>query len=397
MTNSLTLDVLNEASRPGGPSALTSITRLRPAGGEWATIAPAKYTTRAGNATYVFEDRFIDGQRVRTVLIDSRSSSANRLEDALAQAIAEGHSLLSKMPSVRVSYDLGGGDVTSLADYELPHRVVDAHVRLGTIDGAPVTAHQAYRAARNATTRNLADLLALSPLSVLFGLWDSTRKAKQLRIPSAIVGEIIGVVGDARPTHRSGARVDPVGASVLLSPDDARALAETQAHDFNTKKLDGLRKAKGKVKGSEFVIGAIPPGTEAIDGIAASDIIRSHVLSFSALRRLGFGAGVEGDAAIRALLAALALNALARSDSELYLRANCHLVESAPSEVTLDRRQGETESFSALTVVAADELLQAAHEQAHELAGIAWTGQTLEVDGHPAIVAGASDDEAAGE
>lgn len=391
--STITLDALNEAARAGGPSALTSQTRLHPAGGEQATISPARYTSRSG-ATYVFEDRFIDGERVRTVLVDSRSSSANRLEDALALAIADGHPLLTRMPSIVVSYDRGDDDIQTYADYELPHRIVDAHVRLGSVDGAPVTAHPAYRAARNCTTRNLWDLFTLSPVSVLFGIWDSTRKAKQLRIPSAVVGEIIGVVGEARPTKRSGARVDPVGASVTLDPAVARELAEAQADDLNAKKLDGFRKAKSPVKGSEFVIGAIPPGTEAIDGIAARDIIRTHVLSFSTLRRLGFGRGAEGNAAIRTLLAALALNALARSDAELYLRANCHLIESSPTEIVLDRRQGEREAFSALSVGEADTLLEVAYEQAHRLAGVDWSGQRLDVVGHPAIVAGVSDAEA---
>lgn len=392
MAHTITLTHLNEASHAGGPSALTSRTSLCPAGGHMASISPAKYTSRQG-ASYVYEDRFNErGEQIRTVLIDSRSSSANRLEDALAQAIFDDHSLLSKMPSIRVSYERGGDDSETYHEYELPHRLVDAHVRLGTVEGEPVTAHPVYRAARNSSLRDLGALLTLSPLSVLFGIWDSTRKARQLRIPSSVVGEIIGVVGSARETRRSGARVDPVGASIVIDPADAKALAETQAEDLNPKKLDGLRKAKSPVRGAEFVIGAIPPGTEALDGIAASEIIRTHVLSFSSLRRLGFGKGPEGDAAIRALLAALALNALARSDSELYLRANCHLVESAPSEVRLDRRQGETESFTALTVAEADVLLDAAYEQASRLAGIEWSGQVLDIDGNPAIVSGASDD-----
>lgn len=203
MSRVISLNELNEAARPGGPSALTSRTRLRPAGGQSASISPAKYTSRSG-ATYVYEDRFIDDEKVRTVLIDARSSSANRLEDALAQAILDGHPLLSRMPSVRVSYDLGDGQIETYCDYELPHRLVDAHVRLGSVDGQPVTGHEPYRAARNSTLRDLGAVLALSPVSVLFGLWDSTRKARQLRIPSSVVGEIIGVVGDARETRRSG-------------------------------------------------------------------------------------------------------------------------------------------------------------------------------------------------
>ena len=173
-------------------------------------------------------------------------------------------------------------------------------------------------------------------------------------------------------------------------------MAEAQSDDLNAKKLDGFRRAKGAVKGSEFVLGAIPPGTDAVDGIAATDIIRSHVLSFSTLRRLAFGKGVEGDIAIRALLAAMALSALARSDSELYLRVNCHLVEKAPTAVTLDRRQGESTTFRALTVAEADALLAEAYAFAHEVANVDWSGQVFDVVGNPAVVAGASDDDSDG-
>jgi len=72
---------------------------------------------------------------------------------------------------------------------------------------------------------------------------------------------------------------------------------------------------------------------ETLAGVACHRIVRSHVLSFAALRQIRFGAGPDGDAACRALLAALALAALARSDAELVLRANCDLVEAGPAQV----------------------------------------------------------------
>jgi len=76
------------------------------------------------------------------------------------------------------------------------------------------------------------------------------------------------------------------------------------------------------------------------------------------LRALRFDSPTpEGDVACRALLAAFALNGLARSDAELLLRANCDLVEAGPAVVTLDKRYGQKESFEPLSIDQAQDLL----------------------------------------
>jgi len=126
--------------------------------------------------------------------------------------------------------------------------------------------------------------------------------------------------------------------------------------------------------------------------VACERIFRSHVLSFAALRQIRFSAGTEGDVACRVLLAAVALNALARSDAELSLRANCDLIESSPTVLTLDRRYGDTDQFSSLSITEADQLLQEALVLAETEAGVVWNGVTLSITGNPAIVAGAVDD-----
>ncbi|WP_035745118.1 type I-U CRISPR-associated RAMP protein Csb1/Cas7u [Haematomicrobium sanguinis] len=398
----LTLDLLNQASRPGGPSALTATTHLAPAGGEQSLVAPAKYTARGQDGSvYLYEDRYLNGELKRTVLIDARTSVANRMEDALNLAIHDGHELLEKLPRVAVEYPgADGQEAITLTDTDLPHRLFDAHLRLATKDGQPVTATEQYRNARNATPGNAKALLDLSPISILFGSWDSTRKSNQVRFPSAIVGEIIGVIGDrqdeAAPTKRSGARIDPVGAKIQVKPEAAREIAETQKAEISEKqykKLTGKRTDDKNVSGAELGLGAIPPSSEALDGIATSDIIRTYVLSFSTLRRLRFGTGPDGDAAIRALLAALAINAMVRNDSELNIRANCHLVETEEPQITLDLRHGNSATIKPLTIEDADQLLQDAYNQAKDKADIEWNGQVFTVQGNPAITANASDQE----
>ena len=247
------------------------------------------------------------------------------------------------MPRIAVSYQRDGVR-EEYSDLTLPHRVFDGHIRAGTVDGEPVTQLEVYRAIRNATPANARALLEASPVSLIFGSWDSSRSARQGRWRSALVGEIVGFCSDDRPGMRGGARVDPVGMQIQLSAADLRALAERQRAELTAKTYDKAAGEAGKEKGkllsaSMLGLGGIPPALETLAGVACQPIIRSHVLSFATLRQIRFGAGLEGDAACRALLPALALNALARSDAELYLRANCDLRESSLAVVELGRAQ----------------------------------------------------------
>jgi CRISPR-associated protein Csb1 len=63
--------------------------------------------------------------------------------------------------------------------------------------------------------------------------------------------------------------------------------------------------------------------------------------------------------------------------------------------VRIDQRGGNHQDLVPLTITAADELLAAALAHAEQTAGVAWNGVVLRVEGDPAIVAGAVDDETA--
>lgn len=385
----LDVSVLMAASRAGGAGALSSVTELAPAGGEQALVAPAKYAASNGGSTYVFETRELDGGPVATVLLDSRSSGANHLESGVSQGVREGNPILRAMPRVVLTYKgaAGAHDIVE-TDLDLPHRVFDGHIRMGSgPDGKSIVENPAYVAARNATLDDMSALFDLSPITCLLGGWDSTRKSHQVRLAASVTGEIIGVLSDQTTdpaklvTRRSGARVDPVSAGFYFDPKTAADLAARSGTTL------GKAGAKGaKVSGSKLVIGSIPPGVESLDGISVSRIIRTRVLSFATLRTMCFGAGAEGDAAIRALLAALAIDGMVRADSELVLRANAHLVEKAAPKTLLHGRYGKTEEIDPMTVMQADELLAAAYDNAHELAGVDWHGQTLEVTGDQRVI-----------
>lgn len=347
---------------------------------------------------YAYETRYLDGAPLPAVLIDSKQSQLNRAEQALRNAIADGHPLLTRMPRIVVSYDRAG-QVTEYSDLDLPHRAFDGHIRAGSVGGVPVTQLDQYRAIRDAEPANARALLDASPISLVFGSWDSSRAARQGRWRSALVGEIVGFCADTTPAVKGGARTDPVGMQIQLTGPALKQLAESQRAELSRKTFDKVVKEAAQAKGDKRVsastvgLGGIPPTLEALAGVACHRIVRSHVLSFAALRQIRFGAGAEGDAACRALLAALALNALARSDAELVLRANCDLIELAPAQMGLDQRGGQTLDITPLTIPAADDLLAAALSHAERTAGVAWEGVVLRVAGDPAIVAGAVDED----
>lgn len=394
------LELLLAASSSGGSTCLTSVTELAPAAGAHASVAPAKFavTGRKGGV-YAYETRYLDGAPSRTVVINSKQAVLNKHEQALNDAIVDGHPLLSRLPRVVVTYTQDG-ITTRYSDLDLPHRVFDGHIRAGTVDGVAVTQLDSYRAIRNATPANARALLDASPVSVIFGSWDSSRATRQGRWRSALVGEIVGFCADGETALKGGARTDPVGMQIELTEAALTQLAESQRAELSKKTFEKARGEAAKAKGAKRVsastlgLGGIPPTLETLSGVACHRIIRSHVLSFAALRQIRFGAGTEGDTACRALLAALALNALARSDSELVLRANCDLVEREPMRVQIDQRDGRARDVDALSIPAADELLAAALEHAERSAGVSWDGVVLSVTGNPAIVAGAGDEDA---
>ena len=429
--NIITLADLIENVKLGGGSVITSSTELEPAAGPHASVAPAKYVDGKGQAAksvFVYETRYIAGKTENqderkkkeeskttkkvakgkpqtVVLIDSKQSELNRAEAAIEQGRQYGDEAVVKIPRAVVTYQTENGPV-EYTDMELSHRIFDGHFRAGHIDGKPITENDQYRALRNCTPADMSALLNTAPATLLFGAWDSTRKSNQVRLRSALVGEIIGVLADQKRTgeeqqaRRSGARVDAVAASVKLGAKELSSLVDDQEAELSAKNVAARRKevktakADDRISASHLGLGSIPPSVEEIGGVACRRIIRSWVLSLASLRQLRFGQDENKNVAARALLAALGLNAIARAERELYIRANCDLIESAAPVVTLDQRFGEKKPFAPLTVKQADQLLLEAIENAKK-AGVAdWNGQTFNVDGNSIIIANATAEDA---
>lgn len=392
--STITLQHLLDACSPGGASVLTSVTPLEPAAGPHASVAPAKFVS-GSKSVFAYERRFWNGEAVTAVLIDSKQSQNNRLEAAVSAAIADEDPVLARTPRIELRFE--DGQVYS--DLDLPHRAFDGQIRAGTINGEPVTSVEEYRKLRDATVDHARPLLECSPMTLLLGGWDASRKSHQGRYRSILVGEIIGILADqdggaeANQSKRGGARIDPLGARIQLDRAGRKAIADAQKEELSKKTYDNSIGKNEKEGLARLGIGGIPPSLEQLGGVTCQAIIRSHVLSFAALRALRFDSPTpEGDVACRALLAALALNGLARSDAELLLRANCDLVETGPAVVTLDKRYGQKESFEPLSIDQAQELLSAAIDHAIQAANLTWDGSILVVEGNPTILAAAADD-----
>ena len=425
--NIITLADLIENVKLGGGSVITSITELEPAAGPHGPVAPAKFVDGKGSdskSVFAYETRYIvekpedqdepetavKGKPQKVVLIDSKQSELNRAEAAIEQGRQYSNEAVVKIPRAVVTYETENGPV-EYSDMELSHRIFDGHFRAGRVDGKPITENDQYRALRNCTPADMSALLNTAPAALLFGAWDSTRKSNQVRLRSALVGEIIGVLADQEPgaehrqARRGGARVDAVAASVKLAPKDMESLVNDQEAELSPKNIKKNRdaiaaasKAKNKdaahVSASGIGLGSIPPSLEETGAVACRRIIRSWVLSLTTLRQLRFGTDEKKNVAARALLAALGLNAIARAENELYIRANCDLIESAAPVVTLDQRFGEKKTFAPLTVKQADQLLLEAIEYAKEEGVADWNGQTFNVDGNSIIIANATAEDA---
>ena len=407
--NIITLADLLDNLKLGRGSVITSITELEPAAGPHASVAPAKFVD-GSKSVFAYETRYIDGDARKVVLIDSKQSELNRAEAAIEQGRQYSNEAVVKIPRAVVTYETENGPV-EYSDMELSHRIFDGHFRAGRVDGKPITENDQYRALRNCTPADMSALLNTAPAALLFGAWDSTRKSNQVRLRSALVGEIIGVLADQEPgaehrqARRGGARVDAVAASVKLAPKDMESLVNDQEAELSPKNIKKNRdaiaaasKAKNKdaahVSASGIGLGSIPPSLEETGAVACRRIIRSWVLSLATLRQLRFGQDETKNVAARALLAALGLNAIARAERELYIRANCDLIESAAPVVTLDQRFGEKKPFAPLTVEHTDQLLLEAIENAKK-AGVAdWNGQTFNVEGNSIIIKNATAEDA---
>lgn len=389
-----------QAAVAGSAAAFRSRVTLQPAGGEGDKVFPPTYS----GAVYATEKRRLPGHDdpVECVLLDSVQSQANRIEEALQDAVDEGRIQIpvvevdfSDIPVVEPGRNAEGlfepiGRVTSL---EAPHRVADAILRDSVDkDNVPFRETPAGKKIGFANLRNATPLFEICPTALLLGLWDSTGPKGGLgtKFQRALVSEIIGV--DASYGTKSSSRIDPLAirkdaAQIYETPDRGWTLSPEQAA-----KEKGKAKLKGKDgKPSEANHGNIVPslsdvsrdGQPLAGGVTIAYAEQMTVISLPALRRLQFPVNgkvsKEVNNAGRTVLAALGLcGSVLAAERGLDLRSRCLLWPTAPLTWELLDRPGETTDPFEMDAAAAIKLLADAVQHAKKL-GLTWLNEPLKL------------------
>lgn len=392
----LTFEQLQNAVTSGA-AAFRSRVRLQPAGGEGDKVFPPTYA----GAVYATEKRRLSGYDapVECVLLDSVQSQANRIEEALQDAVDEGRIQIpvievdfSDIPIVEPGKSGEGlfepiGRVTSL---EAPHRVADAILRDSEKDGKPFRETPEGKKISFANLRNATPLFEICPTALLLGLWDSTGPKGGLgtKFQRALVSEIIGV--DASYGTKTSSRIDPLAirneaALIYETPDRGWTLSPDEA--AQAKKRPILKGKEGKP--SEANHSNILPnmkdkkGQKYPGGVTIAYAEQMTVISLPALRRLQFPldgqVSAEVNNAGRTVLAALGLcGAVLAAERGLDLRSRCLLWPTAPLTWDLLDRPGQDSTSHVLDGEAAIQLLTEAVQQATKL-GLPWLTEPLKL------------------
>ncbi|NGZ25945.1 MAG: type I-U CRISPR-associated protein Cas7 [Magnetococcales bacterium] len=351
-----TLDYETLKKAVANDAALRLNMRLHAAGGPGTKVFPPTYE----GGVYAWETRRMDGNDIKTVLLDSVQSQANRMELALLQAYKEQkinfpmiQSDFSQFPEI--------GMITAL---EAPHRLADAIFRDSTLDNKKFRETALGKAFESCNAKEATALFQYCPTSLLFGSWDSTGKGGGLgnKFQRCIVSEIVAI--NARGGVLTSSRIDPLGIT------NAAKIYDDGNNGWTDKEqLDGQKKPKyfGKEqkrgKPSSINHRYIPPtievakknthllniGEEIRGGVTMDYATLTCVISFPGLRRLSFpvknGPNITQEA--QTTLAAFGLVAMALQIKQGFdLRSRCLLIPEGEQKWELISRNGEIQLFS---------------------------------------------------
>lgn len=395
MAEPMTLQDLERAVS-GRAAAIRCRRRLEPAGGPGDKVFPPTYA----GATYAVEKRRIrrngTEEVVECVLLDSVQSQANRIEEALQDAVDAGR---IRIPVIEVDFssvDPTGdpddderqgrlldpiGKVTSL---QVPHRLADAILRDSLYDGKPFRESEVGREVDMASPRNATPLYRLCPTALVLGMWDSTGPKGGLgaKFARALVSEIVGI--DATIIdHNRGIRRDPLGI---------RAAARVVKTSLRSWEVAEDPKTKNTVSPAEINHSNVPFGGKSDDngGVTISYAEQTTTLSLVGLRRLRFPIDGRTDArvddAARTVLAAMALcGATLAAENGYDLRSRCLLWPTGPVVWEILDRPGEPPRTFTLDADGAIALFEGAVERAKSL-GLEWREEPLRLVPSPQLI-----------
>lgn len=400
-TAQLTLDVLRQAVA-GSAAAFRCRRTLQPAGGPGDKVFPPTYA----GAVYAVEERRIrreDGtdEVVPCVVLDSVQSQANRMEEALQEAVDGG---LIQIPVVEVRFPDDEllqpvGRITSL---QAPHRIADAILRDSLLNGAQFPDSEEGKRLARVGLHDASALYELCPTALVFGMWDSTgpRGGLGAKFQRALVSEVVGV--RASFGTKTSSRIDPLGIRLGAGPVYRAAegpIGWTLDAEAAAKEKGGKPAKIKDGKPSQVNHGNVMPSVSEIQretgrplagGVTISHAEQTVVLSLAALRRLRFPGDrgkpdPERDVAARTTLAALALCAATLTmEKGLDLRSRCLLWPDGPTEWELLDVPGKPPASFGLDRRSAVALLTAAVDAATKQ-GLTWR-PSLRLEASPPLV-----------
>lgn len=351
----------------GGMAALRMRVVLQPIGGDGDKVAPPTHE----GGQYAVENRSLEGRSdVKTVLLDSVQSQANRMEEALLGRLRMNE---IQLPLLEVSIPKHD----TLTSLSVPHRVHDAIFRDCRLDGKRFRESEVGKQISEARPWNATAMFQVCPTALLFGTWDSQSQSgvNSAKFARALVSEIIGI--DAAGGVRTSSRIDPLGIRAIKG-----IIFESAKEQWTLEK--GAKTYKTG-KPSEINHGNIAPTIKQEGGgVTLREARQTAVLSFAQLRKLKFPlngkSGAEVDAAGRAVIAALGVYALALQAEEGYqLRSRCQLQPvNKPEFEWLGTTAAATETVSVASEVARS-ALAGLYDNAARL-GLTWQTEPLRLE-----------------
>jgi len=349
LSTNLVTRLLEALSEDRTHTALVVKALYQPVGGSGNSLMPPTFPVDKNDKDltkkYLVGERLVDGERQSTVTIDQEQSQANRVEEALREALDTGR---IELPAFEMRTPTTHGEIR-ITSFDAPHRYADAYWRDSTIDGVPFDKSEVGQRLRSVTATDARPLYEREPASLIYGAWDSHRKGrwpKFARLYTAIMYGVSPVFG-----VRRGGRLDPVNLTGAI--DDKK-----KAEGGWNYVPEGAKKTAGQ-KLSEIGHGNIAPNPVP-GGVTVREVRRMASISLAGLERLRFG-DVSAEAAVsaRATLAALALagDRLAFARPSVWLRSGCDLAKVS-EQVGLELPGGELEPLE----VSVADVLDAFHE-----------------------------------
>jgi CRISPR-associated protein Csb1 len=351
----------------GDCAVLRLVASYEPVGGPGSRVFPPTYPRVRDESPYLIEERWVEGEARRDVLLDGTASQANRVEEALLRARRAGE---VECPLMELRH--AGETEVVLSSLEWPHRYADAYARDSLLDGVAFDRSPLGKSLRTASLADARPLFTADPGSLVFGAWDSHRQGRQQKFPRVYSSELIG--WDPVEASRKAGRMDPLNLQGA-----AKRGKDSQDWEFAAVS----QKNKGE-KLSEIGHGNVAPNSQH-GGVTISSAQRFATVSLAGLDRIGFG-DLSRPAAVaaRVVLAAYALagDRLAFGGPSLWLRSGCELV-LASERLEWVQRGGQCVSAE-LTRADALELLSLAVKRAAEQ-GVSWNSETVSLVPTPSL------------